>query len=749
MSNDNSYLLKVLTGAQSGAEVSISDAEYVLGSGPDDDIQFLDVSLKPGHARLRLENGAIMIAGGAGTVHTQSGISILAGDETWQEIDALDVITIGTTSLAIGALTADWSRVEETAQNPRISKSPTPPPIVTQPKWSFAQIATLSVLVVVAIVAAGWVSRTTVESPDQTVQVDDRSELEIITSAFSDFPFARDISVTQQVDGVIEATGYVDTPTERRALRNAIDEAAIPVRFRVWARAVIENETQAIVENQQIPVQFSVGRDGVLTLRGDVLDDRRVDRLVATITENVAGVVDVDVQVQTANSYLQQVRGLLERSELDQSVILRLEGTMIEANGIVVTDKVDNWVGFIQSFARRYAERIALRSFVQLVDANGQVIADPVSAQPGLPVIVGEASALGEDRLGSAGTVPNSVLNSSTRTVDGNVSLTPVMADPNGDIARQANEVGVFLDLTRLREGSFGVEDVFEGLNGSAADLSVQAQNSAVPASDNELATGQAVQTTDPVSGEATQPEFLTRASRPESVRGARVLRDMARATLMGEAAGTQEEDLISELGGLTDVNSTLKEMKRLWGLSSDQEAAYLNLIVNDNGADFTECWDNSVAALGNLPTTLFWLDFLSVSDNIDVSAIDKDAQVLLLEAALNPNRLTACASRLSANQIFDLGTQSLYLQETRLNPDFIQFVVRQLDPPPFALSGVNIGFQNRYAQLTNGVRLNESTAPDPGSLLVNVGELGLLVKQRNQLLVLVYDASLNWKSGG
>ncbi|MEL6839005.1 MAG: EscD/YscD/HrpQ family type III secretion system periplasmic domain-containing protein [Pseudomonadota bacterium] len=782
MANENAYVLKVLTGAQAGAEVSIAEAEYVLGSGPDDDLHFVDVSLKPGHARLRLEGGAIKVAGGAGTLKTRSGINILAGDETWQDIDALDVITIGTTSFAIGSPSADWSDVQNFAPGSETRKSANPPPIVTQPKWGVGHFATMLGAIVVLLLAASWMISGPAQNTDRADIVDDRPDLVIVTSAFDAFPFARDIVVTQEVDGVIEANGYVDTPAERRALRNAIDETAIPVRFRVWSRAVIENETQAIVDNQQIPVQFSVDSQGVLTLRGDVLDQRRVDRLVATLTENVAGLTQVDVQVQTANTYLEQIRDLLTRSELDDSVILRLEGMLIEANGVVVSDRIDNWVGFIQSYSRRYADKIALRSYVQLVDENGRIIADPVSAQPGLPVIIGSVDALEQGPLADPAFSPvfeeltansstlsttaflNNALNSlpGTARVTGgrNASgragasipeATPIAADANEAGALQANQVGVILDLDRLKEGSFGAEDVFEGLNNRALSNQTTVQQADVSVSDSnarnvEPAVEQVAAQQVPI-----QQQFLNRASRPESIRGTRVLYNMTRAVLSDDTGVSPAQTYVDDMALLGDVGATLEQMKYLWAPTLGSQAAedsYLQMLVTPS-MDFTECWDNSIAAFGNLPYTLFWLDYLSVTEDVDVSAINIDAQVLLLEAALNPNRLAACAERFSAQHDINLSALSLYLQESRLNPEFIRYIVRQIDAYPFALSGVNMGFENRYAQLVNGARFNEGTSPDPSSLLVNVGELGLLVKEKDRLLVTVYDASLHWKSGG
>jgi Inner membrane component of T3SS, cytoplasmic domain len=69
-----SIILKILSGLQAGVEVALQDGDYRIGSGPDDDIHIIDVTLKAGHIRLRISGRKIEIAGGTGVVSAKSGI---------------------------------------------------------------------------------------------------------------------------------------------------------------------------------------------------------------------------------------------------------------------------------------------------------------------------------------------------------------------------------------------------------------------------------------------------------------------------------------------------------------------------------------------------------------------------------------------------------------------------------------------------------------------------------------------------
>src|SRR5262249_24606756 len=105
-------ILKILSGVQSGVEVSLASGQYSLGSGNDDDIQIIDVSLKAGHLKLRISPGKVEISAASGSLRTVNGI-VLDADSDFQELEPLDVITAGTTRFALGPPTALWASITE------------------------------------------------------------------------------------------------------------------------------------------------------------------------------------------------------------------------------------------------------------------------------------------------------------------------------------------------------------------------------------------------------------------------------------------------------------------------------------------------------------------------------------------------------------------------------------------------------------------------------------------------------------
>ena len=95
-------ILKVLSGNQYGAEVTLSDGTYSFGSGPEADIQIVDVALQPLHGQVRLRDGKIELRAAQGELTTASGLVVAKDDDSWHEIAQLDAVTAGLSRFAIG-----------------------------------------------------------------------------------------------------------------------------------------------------------------------------------------------------------------------------------------------------------------------------------------------------------------------------------------------------------------------------------------------------------------------------------------------------------------------------------------------------------------------------------------------------------------------------------------------------------------------------------------------------------------------
>jgi hypothetical protein len=116
--------------------------------------------------------------------------------------------------------------------------------------------------------------------------------------------------------------------------------------------------------------------------------------------------------------------------------------------------------------------------------------------------------------------------------------------------------------------------------------------------------------------------------------------------------------------------------------------------------------------------------------------------QGFLLEAALDPKLVADCLVRAGS----EVETTSLYLNEAPQNPDFVRYLLRDYRPYSLDVSGASVSGV-RYVQTVDGAKLPEGGAPDSASRLALVGELGVVIRQKNAYFTVIYPPRLNWLS--
>lgn len=380
------FLLKILNGSQIGAEVSLDAGEYSFGKGAEADLQFADLSLQDVHGRIRLRDGKLELRAETGNLTTSTGLEIAPGDTQWHEIAQLDSVTAGTTRFAVGSPGANWTElIGQTASGvtaaPRRRNTGTGSGRLAMLGWPVA-IGALSLAFLFA--------SDMIDLGDGTAAVRNlvgEAELtdpEKVAVALDALPFTDALSVETAVDGRIGVTGYVGTLAERRAVQNALSETGVPVSRTIQVRDVLRNDIQGLLDSQQVDMEVEITPFGEAVLSGTMLDPDKAREITALIGREVIGLSGVRNALLTAETYLDRVEGLIDQAQLQDLVLLRLDGILIEATGLVPREKIDNWVGFIRAYSDDYADVIPLRSFVVLDDPENP-------GQPGQPILIGSS----------------------------------------------------------------------------------------------------------------------------------------------------------------------------------------------------------------------------------------------------------------------------------------------------------------------------------------------------------------------
>lgn len=720
-------LLKVLGGVQAGAEVALPPGEFGLGADEADDLQFIDATLMPRHARLRVGAGTIEIRAGEGAVLLAGGERLEAGNETWRAVEPLEIITLGALRLALGPPSARWTSLTDmpAAPAPASPVEAAPPATLeaTVRRWPVTLVLPLAFLLIGALGA--WLALSGPETSRAAVRRSPAQQLETVRQALAPLPFARPLETRQDVDGTIFVTGLVESPVERRALASAIEATDIAVRLRIGVMATLRSEIDALLQAEKAPLTYTITPDGVVRLEGLLLDEARLGRLAERLQQTILGISRVELAVRTARTLLGEVEGLAQLAKIDPFIVLRLDGELIEASGAIPTDRIDGWVGFLQSYSRRFAREIALRSLVRLQNPDGSTAPAPAREQ----ALV----------LGTAG--------------------------PTGQ--------GQPVDIERLRQGRFELSDVFVGPAGAATAIAARPFPAPEPPRPRSEPVDDGVTVTRslgparpalPTPNPAQPPPPLPPAPNPApsqaqsqaqspappvpelppGMRMAGKAEELLGQWRMRRGGGTSETGPGPAEAGLLKTLDDVSAARARLGTEESLAERWGPLVSRDalRGRADDACWPGARLTLGNVGAVLFWLDMLSVSSAFTLKRFDLDEQGLILEAGLNPGQTGACLARSHAGRA---GTPpaSLYLAETQLNPAFVNYLAGGLTAYPLDVTGVNLGA--RYLQTRNGQRLGQGAAPDAASRLAIIGELGAAIRNPQGYAVVIYQQNLNW----
>lgn len=765
-------ILKVLSGSQLGVEVGLPDGEYSFGSGPDSDIQFADLSMAAIHGQLRVAGGKVEIRATGAAIQTASGLVIAAGDGDWREIAQLDRITAGTSVFAVGGADANWTSLAASPAPVVERRSEPSKPLRLNRNWMIGSgVVAACVLGVLFLTGGGQSLPIAARStPDQNLQ--------LVQEALADLPFPHDLDILAEADGTITVAGYVETAIERRAVQNTLQDLGLDVRRRIWALEALRTDISGLIASQDIDISATLQPDGELVLSGVWLDRASLDHTVGLLESEVFGLSRITDDVVVAEDFLAQVNELIVRLQLNELVLARLDGMLIETTGVVPRDKMDNWVGFMRTYARQIAPYLPLRSFVTLEGEGGTA---------SVPVIIGpaeiaEGRVLAPERVETDTSDPTSLFAQPDGAVPASETAPPATTTPSADEGTvPTNEYAEYEAMIDefARQNPDTVSTLIRALtNGRLSDIDGLR---AFFASGQGAAAGEAASPANPFAGSTvSDPDAIVRILNGEGLPMPEVVPEaedvaepvvaastafdgtaaLARLNeavrLLYDTSGDEPKLTPDALAQNPELAAVSKEMIELAGAQSEALARGENLLsplapleaVRSSVELTGRCWDGAHITVENLPTVLLWMDILSISSNLDISQVRPDSRLLFMEAALNPERIRQCLRGIGNEYGGELLRNSDFLREMSRNDLFAAFLLRNVQPYPLDLAGVSLEGE-RYAQLIDGRKIGEGAAPAVDSRLMVIGDLGLLIRVSDGYRVNLYRDDIGWLISG
>ncbi|HIO91494.1 MAG TPA: EscD/YscD/HrpQ family type III secretion system inner membrane ring protein [Leucothrix mucor] len=343
VSNGKQFSLKVLSGANIGAQITLEDKKsVVVGKSAKCNVIFNNEDVADRHIKLVLTDGRVRLRPLAQPVYVE-GKDIGLHDVT---LLPYQLVTIGKVGFSVGDGSGQWPRVD--SQGRKISfqledQSIKEPSSGAWKKWLFW-------LGLALLIAANlqYFTRDT-GGLFSVVGLKDTVEQEVY-SAIGDAGLSN-ISVLKARGGRFKVTGYVATNEQKQHLIGAIQRVDRRVDYSIWVNANIENNALLIAQTlDEDQVHFSSKEDGTLYASGYVQSQSDWHRLRDSVLEDVEGIALVnDTQIK---SMLELLRSKAKTQDLSKVIQVYQKGKQFMVTGNPSQRQLSRWHDVVDEVMR-------------------------------------------------------------------------------------------------------------------------------------------------------------------------------------------------------------------------------------------------------------------------------------------------------------------------------------------------------------------------------------------------------------
>ena len=302
MDNMPKYILRILSGSHTGAEVMLYDGDHVIGSHENCDIILSDSSVKPEHIKFTVNWDEVYIV-------VIEGSCFLDGDPISDEtvVSAFQVITLGQIHMAIGPGDKTWPEIElplpSAAETQRTSDDQgAAPPVLMDEKseavpekrknrrlsWKVPVILIIPLAAIFLFIIFTGASHQPKDEP-----IDPKTALANILKE----EVYRTLSISEGSSGTYSIQGYLDRTVQRQKLTRQIYQIGIPVALRVYSGEELAASCNDFFKRSNQDVAAIYQGAGEILLQGKSKDAQAVDRTIALIKQDLPGIRQIINQV--------------------------------------------------------------------------------------------------------------------------------------------------------------------------------------------------------------------------------------------------------------------------------------------------------------------------------------------------------------------------------------------------------------------------------------------------------------------
>ncbi|WML91806.1 type III secretion system inner membrane ring subunit SctD [Thiothrix lacustris] len=360
-----SFVLKVLSGINTGASVRLKTGSLVIGRAMTSDIILHDENIADQHVQLLITSAGITLqplarpvfVGGAEV--TDASIDLLP----YQSVKLGNVDFLVTDSrvappqakhksadVAVNLKGVDASGVMATARVEQPKKSARAArPSSVQKTGGRVWLLLLGLSLLLLANALYW----TPQFKHLLESLGMRESGEQQAANLMQDLGKQDFKLVKEADGSVSLSGYTNTVLERNELMSKIQSAGIKANLHIWAQDEMANNANMIARAMgQSALHFKSGStDGVLVAQGFVSKTADWERVKATILNDVGGIRSIsEGEFQTMDGYLASFVQFIEKKGLSSRINATTDGKSVIVNGELTQPEIKKLKGFLNEF---------------------------------------------------------------------------------------------------------------------------------------------------------------------------------------------------------------------------------------------------------------------------------------------------------------------------------------------------------------------------------------------------------------
>ncbi|MBS0643385.1 MAG: type III secretion system inner membrane ring subunit SctD [Acetobacteraceae bacterium] len=423
-------MLRVVLGANQGAEVPLSDGDWLIGTAADSDLTFAEPALADAHVRISVRGSACHIAALAAGVRL--GADLLApGDE--RSLPALQPVSIGATVFAIGPGAADWgdvgaaaaaaamanatvlvpdAQIPEPVATPEAATAdtvapdlaaqgtpPPPAPGVVAVRWRPALLyGMIAGLACVGLLAASPLLRRPLPQQPPSADTDVAGKVRAVLDKLH----LQDATVGT-ANGRVQISGHAETTEQIDALNVALRAIRIDADMQLVAASALTEMTGTVLRAFGIEASAYPDGPGRVRLTGYAASTTRLNDALQRLKADVAGLREINDRVVTPERAADTLKRNLANAGLADTIKVALSPRSIQVTGFVDQPRLARWSDIAEAFRKDYGDQVSLDT--KLVTLTGAIPRGVrLGVDPFLMLADGSRLRLG-DMLGTSGRI--------------------------------------------------------------------------------------------------------------------------------------------------------------------------------------------------------------------------------------------------------------------------------------------------------------------------------------------------------